>query len=437
MIYYKTKYSIFIMELIIDDREHAVITAIQKIHNNEMIPYKVKRLTVGDYAIVYKTYIILIIERKTWTDLAASIRDGREANVNKLSKTRDDTGCQLAYLIEGNPCPKSNKKYSKMPVKNLRAHLDHLAFRDGMHMIYSLDEMGSADRLFEIARNLFTVKPSILKEIDSLITNQTENKSNQMDNIQPNDTDNIDKLNNTNNTDKSNKSDKSDKSDKSEQIPTGGNINKLTEKQANKLNIQEQLFKAFPCIGSVIATLLTENNISVMDIYNSTITADFIARLKYPTGNNIGLDKAKKICNIKKYLDDNNGDKYKKIQLKLLTSVPLISKKTAELIIEKITIKKIMNKQISLNDLKELKRDKSKLGIKASVNILTNLLNLNIEEIQKINITEDKAIVKTDTDNNLEESDTENDDDDEEKSSVHCSASFLKDIGEMSSFISN
>ena len=69
------------MELIVDDRERAIITYLERLTH-----FKVERITVGDYAFVYKGKVILIVERKTLADLAASIKDGRMLNNLKLLK---------------------------------------------------------------------------------------------------------------------------------------------------------------------------------------------------------------------------------------------------------------------------------------------------------------------------------------------------------------
>jgi len=71
------------MEIIVDDRERAIVQYMQQYSDELHINFKVKRLEVGDYAIVYKNHIICTIERKTWIDLAAIMRDGRKENVNK------------------------------------------------------------------------------------------------------------------------------------------------------------------------------------------------------------------------------------------------------------------------------------------------------------------------------------------------------------------
>ena len=97
------------MEIIVDDREKAVFPYLEDASHKYLIDYKIQRNEVGDYAICYKGYIMMIIERKTWEDLAASMRDGRKTNVQKLISVREKTGCQIAYLIEGNATPPFDK----------------------------------------------------------------------------------------------------------------------------------------------------------------------------------------------------------------------------------------------------------------------------------------------------------------------------------------
>ena len=103
------------MELIIDDREHNVIPFFNTAVIPPNISYKVSRINYGDYSLVYEDKIIFIIERKTWKDLAASLKDGRSKNIQNLLKIREDTNCILIYLIEGNPIPSSSAVFCRLP----------------------------------------------------------------------------------------------------------------------------------------------------------------------------------------------------------------------------------------------------------------------------------------------------------------------------------
>ena len=334
------------MEIHIDDRERAVITHVEDVHE-DAIKYVVKRLTVGDYAIMYRGYIMIIIERKTWSDLASSLRDGRSNNINKLLSVRERSGCQLVYLIEGEPCPRPTKKFSRMPAKNLRARLDHIAFRDGIHMVYTLNEKGTAERLFSLAKNLSTIKPSMLTEIDELIISKEEKKAKETTG--------------------------GDEETTTTTTTTTDQATMLTEKQESRVSVQEQLLMCLPSIGSVVATVMAESGISLLDIYND-LDENTLARLKYPTGNAIGLKKAQKICTNKKHMTSQSIAS-KKVQVRLLSAVPLISKKTAETILETVEFQNIMDGGVDVDLLKDISRGKSKLGQKASSNIISYLLN--------------------------------------------------------------
>lgn len=66
------------------------------------------QLEIGDFVIIAQnadmsqSQVLAIIERKTLEDYAASLKDGRMMNTEKLLKLREESGCQVYYLIEGN-----------------------------------------------------------------------------------------------------------------------------------------------------------------------------------------------------------------------------------------------------------------------------------------------------------------------------------------------
>lgn len=63
------------------------------------------QLDIGDFIIMVEkensTQILAVIERKTLADYAASLKDGRIINTEKLLKLREETNCHVYYLIEG------------------------------------------------------------------------------------------------------------------------------------------------------------------------------------------------------------------------------------------------------------------------------------------------------------------------------------------------
>jgi len=331
------------MEIICDDRERYVTKFMDGLQKKFNIDYKIDRLTVGDYAICYKKQIILVIERKTWCDLASSIRDGRKNNVNKLFDIRDTTGCNLSYLIEGDAFPKPTKLFSRFPAKNLRAHLDHLMFRDNIHVIHTKDCEGTAYRLFELAKNFISNKLFLKSIDDKLIVGADE--SDVADNSPDDSPDNPD-----------------------------DHRDRLKKKYVSQINKQEQMLRKLPHVGSIISNLLNENDVTIKGISNKKHSVDFISSLKYPSGARIGFKKATKIFNNHKMISKSTITN-KKLQVKILETIPLISKNTSKIILEKYTLIDIINNNITVIELSELILNKKKLGNKAATNIISYLQN--------------------------------------------------------------
>jgi ERCC4-type nuclease len=130
------------MELIVDDRERAVIIYLSKI-----LDVKVERITVGDYAFVYKEKVIVIVERKSLADLASSIKDGRMENNNKLLDAQKKHGCQILYIVEGSAYPNMERRFGRMPYMCLQGKLDSLLFRHNIKIIWTKDCEHTAKRL--------------------------------------------------------------------------------------------------------------------------------------------------------------------------------------------------------------------------------------------------------------------------------------------------
>ena len=101
----------------------------------------------------------MIIERKTWKDLADTIKDPqRRANHKKLLNLRNECQCSIIYIIEGTPFPSPDRKFARVPCKNLRAYLDHIMIRDGCHIVHTQSSEDTAIRIIELCTNCMTIK---------------------------------------------------------------------------------------------------------------------------------------------------------------------------------------------------------------------------------------------------------------------------------------
>ena len=299
------------MEIIIDDREHAIIPLFNEF-TTPCVDFKVGRINYGDYAVMYNGNTLMLIERKTWKDLAASIKDGRKHNIEKIIKMRCDTNCQLFYLIEGNPIPKSTTKFARIPCKNLRAHLDHLMFRDNVHIIYSKNKQNTVYRIFELVKNYLSIVPSPLLQYNT----------------------------------------------------TGGGVEQLKKQIVCEKAETYKLWCAIPNITEKTANLFINKGYHISDLLLKKITKTQIFELKYPNNYVVGKRSEK----IWKSISLND------VHIKILSQIKGVTKKTAIVILNKYTFTSLMNGDTTIEMISGLKKtSKKKIGVVVASRIINKL----------------------------------------------------------------
>ena len=343
------------IEIVIDDREQKVIPFFNGYNMPPNITFNVARINHGDYSIIYKNHILFVIERKTWTDLASSLRDGRKENNKKLLKIREETKCQLIYLIEGNPIPSSNKVFSRVPYKALRSHLDHLAFRDGIHMVYSKDTEHTVERIVELVKNYLTITPSPLIALD--IKDADTKKD-------------IDRRN----TDELKKD--GGESYKSGEIhePPEPHIEKTPiEILKEKVPISDDvvIYKIWCCVPNITektACLFINKGYHISDLILGKLSKNEIYSTKYPNGYIIGNKRSEVIWNSTRIVKTHVNP----IFIKMLNQVNGITKIAALAILNVISFEKLLNGDISIKELSEIKKSQAgrKLGVKAASDLI-------------------------------------------------------------------
>ena len=297
--------------ILVDDRERHIIDYMAPLADINNIPFYVERLTVGDYAIMWCGKIIAVIERKTWADLSASIKDNRILNMANLLATRERTGCMCMYIIEGTPCPSPTKCYGGIPHKSLRAHLDHVIFRDQVHVIHSLNKEGTAGRLYELVHNMDTLDRSLPMF----------------------------------------------------QIEGGSEI--LHEKRDKPDNhILYDLWCCMPSITIRTAKLLAPR-ISILDFITNGIEKDKLAMIQYPSGMMIG----KRAGTILRICNTTSETNYR-IYIAILASIPGISLATARAIFAGLSYDILRLREIDIEDLANIKKnEKRRVGIVSAAKI--------------------------------------------------------------------
>jgi len=117
------------MELHIDNRERELINS----HSFDTFNPKLSNLELGDIVIKYNGKTFAVFERKTLSDLAASIKDSRYANQKKRLLENYDVK-QIYYIIEGvldyGECSPADIKINGISKNTLLSCIYNMSFRD-------------------------------------------------------------------------------------------------------------------------------------------------------------------------------------------------------------------------------------------------------------------------------------------------------------------
>ena len=133
------------MNLIIDSRETKIL---EKLEANPQLlsSYKKEYLDLGDFVFSDAKGHTLFFERKTWADLAASLKDGRfREQRSRLLEQRDSSAAaetsKLCYIIEG--------VYNEKEYKSEKHALTRLQFIYNIPVIFSQSVMNTIETLRE------------------------------------------------------------------------------------------------------------------------------------------------------------------------------------------------------------------------------------------------------------------------------------------------
>lgn len=124
-----------IIRLYVDNRERKVIPSIASIFDTRGLLYDLKNLTRGDYALIVNGRIVALFERKTWQDLAATIRDKkRHDNLAGLVEFGVAQGARVYYIIEGDEAA-AGAIIGGLPMSTLRSHVFRAMQRWGIGLM--------------------------------------------------------------------------------------------------------------------------------------------------------------------------------------------------------------------------------------------------------------------------------------------------------------
>ena len=170
--------------LVVDNREHDLI----ELCKTHALPYTIDTLEVGDMVLRNETDM-LVFERKTVADLAASIKDGRfREQKQRLLSTLPPH--RITYIIEGLSLKKlsTTKVLHGIQTSALLSAMLSLTYRDGFHVIQTSNTLETMYTLKEIRNRMDTSPEKIrlnLESNDSDYLNSIKVKTKKSDNLTP------------------------------------------------------------------------------------------------------------------------------------------------------------------------------------------------------------------------------------------------------------
>lgn len=162
------------MQLIIDNREPKEIVSILK---SRIENVQQENLDIGDFVIRNKNEEkVMLFERKSLSDLIASIKDGRYNEQSfRLNQSEIDNH-SIYYIIEGNImnfCNKNNETLQKMLFSSMLS----LSFKKGFSLLHTSGPIETAEFIIRFFDKLKYEKPDNIKNVEIIDKEEAEDES--------------------------------------------------------------------------------------------------------------------------------------------------------------------------------------------------------------------------------------------------------------------
>lgn len=144
------------MELIIDNRERDLIKWFEDHndkYNENKIQFSKENLDLGDIIFKKNGKMVILIERKTFSDLSSSIKDGRYKEQKNRILNSISPSIRKIYLIEG-----TDMKCFKLPHNTFNSIMIHTMIRDNIHVKRSSNLEESCKFIINIYNRLNKIK---------------------------------------------------------------------------------------------------------------------------------------------------------------------------------------------------------------------------------------------------------------------------------------
>ena len=159
--------------LIVDIRENKLIN----MFNESKVKFTTEQLDLGDIVIKKGEEIVLIIERKSISDLKASICDGRHREQKCRLMGSDIPNERIMFIIEGNFDRKFDMKISGVPISTLVGSIVNTIFRDNLKVYKTNSIVETAQFILKLNNKFSKDLDKFYREENFPITNLDYSKS--------------------------------------------------------------------------------------------------------------------------------------------------------------------------------------------------------------------------------------------------------------------
>ena len=159
------------IKIIVDQRERSVFDALESSENE----YELRTIEIGDYQIwiddgnPLNKKCCACIERKTLTDYAASIKDGRIKNISKMIELRALTNCQLYLIIEGNIFPNLSAKFAGIAYKAIETSIFRNMVKHNIQIIRSRNTSDTVHIINKLTNEMVLFNSTIIGRGESAL----------------------------------------------------------------------------------------------------------------------------------------------------------------------------------------------------------------------------------------------------------------------------
>jgi crossover junction endonuclease MUS81 len=181
------------IKLLIDDRESSLIKELKELNerNDGHNTYTgiqdditIKRLDLGDFIITQDDKIIVVIERKTLSDLVSSIKDGRyKSQKQRLLELKNKCPeCKIIYLFEEFITFSTSNNFKQLMITSIKSAFINTIFRDDLTIVTTTDTNDSLNFLLYTLQQFKSCPEKYMKNknVEMNIEMNIEMKSNQI-----------------------------------------------------------------------------------------------------------------------------------------------------------------------------------------------------------------------------------------------------------------